>query len=120
MSDDGLKVEYTEGVVTLRMEIRSNDVGEFERALFLRFADLCRDIFNERAEVLMATQGASDVDLARLIRMVECLKEEVMRLEVAAREEFHCNTCLQSRSCHCKGISNDALEQCDAIATGAE
>lgn len=61
MTDDGLKIEYTEGIVTLKMEIRSNDVGDFERKLFERFGDLCRDIFNERAEILMASQGNTEI-----------------------------------------------------------
>lgn len=59
MSEDstGLKIRYTEGIVTACLEIRSNCFGEFERKLIENFLKQCEQIFNERNAVLEATQG---------------------------------------------------------------
>ena len=59
---DGIRLEYQEGIITLRMEIRSNSaMGEFEQAIMKNFYELCESIFKERSEVLCATQGNTHV-----------------------------------------------------------
>ncbi len=56
-------------------------------------------------------------DVRKLLSVIEVLREEVMRLEVESWAEFHRNTCLKSRGCHCKAIKNDALDKADQIAS---
>lgn len=45
---DGINIEYTEGVVTLGLVVRSNAPNEkFEVELIKKFLKLCADIYSE-------------------------------------------------------------------------
>lgn len=47
---DGINLEYTEGVVKLNLEIRSNAPNEkFEGELIQKFLKLCADLYIEPA-----------------------------------------------------------------------
>ena len=54
----GLKVEYTEGIVTLKMEIRSNSLHEMELKMLKQFTELCNAIFGE--EEILSTKKSGE------------------------------------------------------------
>lgn len=45
--EDGIKIEYVEGIFTVKLEVRSIAPGdEFEQETVKRFLDYCNSLFN--------------------------------------------------------------------------
>lgn len=46
--DDGLRLEYTEGIATLKLELRTNAFDDHERAIVNEWMDFCSKLWNEK------------------------------------------------------------------------